>query len=220
MLIVFGTRFCGKVATVNNQWIESKFFSVMFIPIFPVGSMFVTGSEFRRRMGFNLAVNAQSVKAVYGRIFSLVFAAWFLFLACDNFGSYGSLISAIIYLVLGLLFLALCGYFYLYYGKASHQDILLRNKMGHLTGYYALPHWFDYGQLRNMLGNLELQYKQKYPDSNWKADLQSNTIEPDKHMLLFGLALFNCMVYDLPENDELYVKADQLFVLEPESVLY
>lgn len=220
MLIVFGTRFCGKVATVNNQWIESKFFSVMFIPIFPVGSMFVTGSEFSKRRGFNLAVNAQSVIAVYGRILSIALAAWFLFLACDNFGSYGNLTSGVIYLVLGLLFIALCWYFYLYYGKATPEDILLRNKMGRLTGYYALPNWFDYGQLRNMLGNLELQYKQKYPESDWKSDLQSDTVDPDKHMLLFGLALFNCMVYDLPENDELYAKADQLFELKPESILY
>jgi hypothetical protein len=62
-----------------------------------------------------------------------------------------------------------------------------------------------------MLGALELKYKQKYPDSDWKTDLQSAEIDRHKHMLLFGLALFNCMVYDLPENDELYAKADRLF---------
>lgn len=85
MIVVFGTRFCGKVAA---QWVESKFFSVMFIPIFPVGSMFVTNADFRRRQGFTMAVNAQSVKAVYGRMFSLIFSVWFLFLAADNYGSY------------------------------------------------------------------------------------------------------------------------------------
>lgn len=212
MIVVFGTRFCGKVAAVNNQWVESKFFSVMFIPIFPVGSMFVTNADFRRRQGFTMAVNGQSVKAVYGRMFSLIFSVWFLFLAADNYGSYvQDLLKITIYLLLGLLFAGLCAYFYLYYGRPRPDDIALRNRMGALTGYYALPHWFDYGQLRNMFGALELKYKQKYPDSNWKTDLQNEDIDRHKHMLLFGLALFNCMIYDIPENDELYAKADQLF---------
>jgi hypothetical protein len=217
MIILFGTRFCGKIAMVNNQWVESKFFSVMFVPIFPVGSMFVTDSEFRKRRGFQMGVNSQSVKAVYGRVLSLIFAGWFLFLACDAFSSYGSQIKNMItYLLVGVIFGALCVYFYFYYGKATTNDISLRIKMGHLTGYYALPNWFDYGQLRNMLGNLELDYKKKYPGGNWKDDLQSDAIDPDKHLMLFGLALFNCMVYDLPENDTLYARADQLY--QPEII--
>ena len=123
----------------------------------------------------------------------------------------GNPVKTVLYLLLGLLLAGLCVYFYLYYGKPGPDDVALRNRMGALTGYYALPHWFDYPQLRNMLGALELKYKQKYPECNWKVDLQSDTIDRNKHMLLFGLALFNCMVYDLPENDELYAKADQLF---------
>ncbi|MGY4537877.1 hypothetical protein ACVW0P_002296 [Mucilaginibacter sp. UYNi724] len=215
MLIVFGTRFCGKVASVNNQWVESKFFSIMFVPIFPVSSMFVTGSEFRSRSGFQIAVNSKSVKAVYGRLLTMGFAAWFLFIAYVGFMDYGDshLTNAIIFLLLGVISSALCVYFYFYYGKATTTDIVLRNKIGQLIGYFALPHWLDYAELKNMLGSLELQYKQKYPNNNWKTDLLGNTIEPDKHKLLFGLALFNCMVYDLPENDELYAKADQLYIL-------
>jgi hypothetical protein len=212
MMIIFGTRFCGKVATVNNQWVESKFFSIMFIPIFPVDSMFVTNLKFRNRNGFNIGVNAQSVKAVYGRILGLIFSAWFLYLAFDSQSSYeGSPLKTIAYLLLGLLFAGLCVYFYLYYGKPGPDDIALRNRVGALTGYYALPQWFEHSQLKNMLGTLELKYKQKYPDTDWKTDLQSDTIDRHKHMLLFGLALFNSMVHDLPGNDELYAKADQLF---------
>ncbi|MFC0515123.1 hypothetical protein ACFFGT_12970 [Mucilaginibacter angelicae] len=192
----------------------------MFIPIFPVGSMFVTGSEFRKRKGFQIAVNGKSVIAVYGRILSLMFAGWFLFMAYDYFTGYmaSQMGNAITYLIPGLIFSALCIYFYFHYGKAKPNDILLRNKMGRLTGYYALPNWFDYGDLRNMLGSFESEYKQKYPDGNWKADLQSDKVEPNKHMLLFGLALFNCMVFDSPENDQLYFRADQLYVLKPEGI--
>lgn len=211
MLIVFGTRFCGKIATVNDQWVESKFFSIMFIPIFPVSSMFVTGSEFRSRRGFEIGVNATSVKAVYGRLLSMAPAVLFFFLAYAGINDYySSTVTNIVYLLLALLCTALCIYFYFYYGKAKPGDISLRNKMGTLTGYYAMPHWFDYGELRNMFGTLEFKYKQLYPDSNWKADLNSSLIPNEKRMLLFGLALFNCMVYDIPENDELFSKADQL----------
>lgn len=212
MIILFGTRFCGKVAAVNNQWVESKFFSVMFIPIFPVSSMFVTNSKSKSRNGFNIGVNSHSVKAVYGRILSLLFSAWFLYLAFDSSGSYeDNPIKTVAYLLLGLLLASLCMYFYLYYGKPNSGDVALRNRIGAITGYYALPHWFDHSQLNDMLSALELKYKQKYPDCDWKTDLQCDTIDRHKHILLFVLALFNCMVYDLPENDRLYTKADTLF---------
>lgn len=212
MVIVFGTRFCGKIAQHNGHWIESKFFSIMFVPLFPVGSMFVTGSSFRERQGFSINVNKKSVIAVYARLFSMFFAGYFLFCAYADFLDRHTdwLTVFAMHLLLGLLFAALCIYFYFFFGKATDEDIVLRNKMGHLTGYYILPHLFDYGQLRNMLGSLELTYKQKYPDTNWKDDLKNGSIEPQKYMLLFGLALFNCMVYDIPENDELFAIADQL----------
>jgi hypothetical protein len=213
MVIVFGTRFCGKIAQHNGHWIESKFFSIMFVPLFPVDSMFVTGASFRERQGFSIAVNKKSVFAVYGRILSMFFAGYFLFSAYVYFAeSYMDWIAGFAtHLTLGLAFAALCVYFYFFFGKATDEDIVLRNKMGHLTGYYILP-LFDYGQLRNMLGSLELTYKQKYPDTNWKDDLKSGNIEPQQHMLFFGLALFNCMVYDIPENDELFAIADKLTI--------
>ena len=222
MLIVFGTRFCGKIASVNNQWIESKFFSVMFVPIFPVGSMFVTGSEFRSRKGFSMGINAQSVKAVYGRLFSLIFAAWFLFLAYAGSGGYGPnrFSGTLLNLFLGILFTLLCLYFYFYYAKATPEDVVLRNKVGHITGYYALPHWFDYYVLKNTFEKLQAQYQKAFPGSNWKGDLQGQGFDNDRCKLLFGLALFNYMVFDMPENDELYALADRLYILKPDTTLY
>lgn len=184
----------------------------MFIPLFPLGSVFVTGSQFRKRNGFQMSVNRQSVIAVYGRVLSLILGAVFLVFAYDDFTSYGGSLttSALAYLILGIVCGAICIYFYLYYGKPTPEDTALRNKIGQLTGYYALPHWFDYGDLRNSLRELKLKYQEKYPDDDWKADLQNTEIEPEKRLLIFGLALFNCMVNDLPENDELYEKATQL----------
>jgi hypothetical protein len=103
-------------------------------------------------------------------------------------------------------------YFCFYFGKASPADVLIRHKVGSITGYYTMPHWFDYPQLRNTLGDFDLKYKTEYPGSDWKADLMGDNIHSQKLALLYGLALFNCMVYDLPENDDLYARADSLYV--------
>ncbi|WP_207422648.1 hypothetical protein [Desertivirga brevis] len=51
----------------------------------------------------------------------------------------------------------------------------------------------------------------KYPDSDWQSDLQSTKPDQEKIPHLYAIALFNCMVYDLPENEQLYFKADSLY---------
>jgi uncharacterized membrane protein YuzA (DUF378 family) len=215
MFITFGTRFYGKVANVNGQWVETKFFSVMFLPIFPLMSFYVTGSEYNKRRGFDIAMHKTSVIAAYSRLIFFILSGWMLFLAYVSFTNYfgGSKSSAIIYVILGLAFAAAWVYFCFYYGKATLADMETRNKVGSVTGFYALPHWFDYPQLRNMLKSFQLDYKQKFPDSNWKADLMEDKVDPEKRELLFAIALFNCMVYDLPENDELYARADSVYAL-------
>ncbi|GAA4319782.1 hypothetical protein GCM10023149_18690 [Mucilaginibacter gynuensis] len=216
MIIAFGTGFFGKISNVNDNWIETKFFTIMFLPIFPLTSMFVTGSEFRSRRGFEIDLVGKSVFATYARLFSFLLAAWFFFMAYDN--SYYSVSETITYIVAGLLFAAAWVYFCFFYGKASAEDVELRIKIGTVAGIYALPNWLDYNDLRNMLGTSELKYKQQYPDSNWKQELAGDAIAPEKYKLLFALALFNCMVYDLPENDELYKKAYVLYQVKPQTV--
>ncbi len=216
MLIVFGTRFCGKIAEHNDQWIESKFFSIMFVPIFPLSSMFVTRSEFRRRQGFNMDMNNRSVMAAYGRVYCPLLALLFLWLADEAYSEAQSGMF-LIFLVVGLAMAALSVYFYFFYGNAKPEDIPMRDKVGALTGFYALPHWLDYSYQTTALRAFEAQYKKENPDGNWKTDLRNDNVARDKGALFFGLALFNCMVNDTPENDELYAIADALFPVKSES---
>ncbi|MEO6976993.1 MAG: hypothetical protein ABI113_01400 [Mucilaginibacter sp.] len=214
MIITFGTRFYGKVAEHNGQWIESKFFSVMFIPIFPLSSIYVTRSEFNKRAGFNMDLNNTSVGAAYGRLLSFIMAAIFLFLsyaAWENSGYSDNKTGIVLFPVLAVACAALWVYFCFFYGKATLADIAMRNKVGFLTGFYALPHWFEYYQLTGFLKSFQDTYKLAYPDSDWKADLSGDRVPGEKHKLLFGIALFNCMVNNLPENDELYARADALY---------
>lgn len=211
MIITFGSGFYGKIASVNNQWIETKFFGIMFVPLFPLSSMFVTGSEFRSRRGMEIPLNNKSIAATYARLFSFLIAAWFIYMtAASNENT-----SIIKFLILSIIFFSAWIYFCFFYGRATGADYILRMKMGVITGLYVMPQWLDYMQIKNMLSDFEHIYKSKYPDHYWKADLQNDKTDPEKFPLLFAIALFNCMVYDLPENDELYIKADALFELKP-----
>lgn len=213
MVITFGTRFCGRIATVNNQWIETKFFHILFIPLFPVGSMFVTQSGYQKRNGFDMGVNSKSVIAVYGRIASMLLGAWFLFWAYAAFSEPYLIgqVNPFIPLILGIVAVAACIYFYRSYGKANDNDIRLRTRVVKLTGFYALPNWFDTIDLLNMISALEAKFKQQYPETDWKDEIKNGTLTNGNALLVYGLALLNCVMYDTPENDELYAEADRLY---------
>jgi hypothetical protein len=215
MLITFGTGFYGRIASHEGHWIESKFFHIMFVPIFPVGSMYVTDSEFRKRAGVDIPTQGKSVLATYLRLFSGMFAAFMLY---DIFGDYGSVVfyehSFLFRCVLALLSIVLWVYLCFFFGKASAADKQMRNKVQSVSGMYALPHWLDYSFLRQMLEVYENRYAEKYPGRNWKKDVEIANLDTDQRRNIYAIALFNCMVNNLPENDELYAKADELYQLK------
>lgn len=216
MLITFGTRFCGKISNVNEQWIETKFFSIMFIPIFPVGSMFVTKTAFRKRQGIDIAMNGKSVLATYSRVILPVLAAFSLYYLFNNlqYRYDSNWISTTISLAfLSLIFIGGSIYFYFFFGRANEEEVTIRSKVGRVSGLYAMPHWIDRVQHMHLLDSALRTYQNRYPDADWKQDLQNDNIEKEKLPALFAIALFNCMYYDTPENDELYAQADKLYQL-------
>jgi len=208
MVFTYGTGFYGKINTYNDQWIETKFFHIVFIPLIPLSSMYVTSSEYKRRGGINMELNSRSVLAAYARLFTFIAAAIALYVALAE--SY-----TISFLGLSIAFTCaiLWVYFCFYYASAKEADFPLRDKVGSITGFYALPHYFDHSFLYLNLETFEKQYQQLYPGNNWKDDLTTGNIEPEKSRLLFAIALFNCMVNNTPEDDELYAKADGVYVL-------
>jgi len=220
MVIAYGTGFYGKVATLNNQWIETKFFHVLYVPIFPISSILVTSSGWRTRSGINIANHKKSIIATYARTVTLLIAAWTLYITFWGHSYYVTPQDArnafIMHLVIALIFASAAIYFFFFYSKATADEITARNKMGSITNIYGLPHWFEYPYLMDKLRGFLLEYKNKYPDRDWKADLRAGHVEKEKRPLLYAIALFNCMVYDLPENDELYAKADGIYDPEPQ----
>ena len=217
MVFVYGTAFYGKIAPLHKQRIETRFFSLMFIPIFPVGSVFVTSAKFNKRYGIDIPLSKKSVFATYCRMFCLLLAVYMLCsaLGIGHLHFYLSFEAARhttnLYFLKGAVFAAFYIYFYFFFGQSTAEQIALRNKIGSVTGIYALPQWFNYVYLKNMLRTLQLEYKETYPGSNWKEDLADKAVAPQKHAVLYALALFNCMVNDIPENDELYAIGDKLY---------
>jgi hypothetical protein len=213
MRIVFGTGFYGKVAKLDNQWIETKFFHCFFIPIFPISSMLVTSSQFRRRQGLNISTNKKSVIAVYASMICFAMAAYNVFAMENTY--YLTREEAHKALTWHMIKLIMWGaawvYFFFFYGKVTTAETAIRTKVGKSTGFYALPEWFDFLESKSHLNTYLIRYMSLYPGQDWKADLQEKNISSEKLPLLYAIALFNCMTYDVPENDELYFKADSLF---------
>lgn len=215
MLFVFGSGFYGKISKHKKNWIETEFFHIMFIPLVPVKSMFVTSSDFRERSGLDLGLHRKSVIATYARLIIGAIAAWFIFTVYIffvesyriDYSSPGIYIRVLLCIAFTLTWL----YFAFRYGKSSPEDIAMREKVHTVTGLYALPHWIDPYTLWSLLDRFEKRYKLLYEDSDWKQDLDKNTLDEERIKLIYGLALFNCMVHDIPENDELYSKADALY---------
>ncbi|KIO76746.1 hypothetical protein TH53_13010 [Pedobacter lusitanus] len=211
-MIIFGTGFYGKIEDYKNHWIETKFFHVFFIPLFPTSSMCVIDSSFRKRTGWDLALHSKSVKAAYGRFFTFIIAAFFLFWTFEN-GIKNFLAESIF----GFAMTACWIYLYFFYGKPTAEEIQSRDKMASCTGLSVLPHWISFSHAESQLKFFTTVYQEKYPDSDWKADLKKGQRNPQQIKLLYTLALFNCMIFDTPENEELYYKADNDYQLAPQS---
>ncbi|WP_207532859.1 hypothetical protein [Desertivirga arenae] len=217
MRVLFGTAFYGKIASLSQQWVETKFFHVWFIPLFPISSILVTAKEFNSRRGIELPLSRKSVCATYMRLVTLLLSLWYLAQVTGVFSVYfystvEEARTAYLWLCAkAIISLTACIYLFFFFGKTSPQEAEIREKVGSVTGIYALPEWFDYIEAKDKLRTFLYEYKIKYPDADWVSDLQSATLIHEKIPHLYAIALFNCMVYDLPENEQLYFKADGLY---------
>ncbi|WP_207422647.1 hypothetical protein [Desertivirga brevis] len=150
MRIVFGTAFYGKIASLSRQWIETKFFHVWFIPLFPISSILVTSKEFNSRGGIELPLSRKSVCATYMRLVTLLFVLWYAAQVTGIFSLYYYSTreeAQVAYLWLcgkTLLSIAACIYLFFFFGKTTPEEALIREKVGRVTGIYALPEWFDF----------------------------------------------------------------------------
>ncbi len=214
MIIFFGTGFFGKVKKQNNQWIETKFFYLM-VPIYPINSMLVTSSRWRERQGMEIPLNKTSIIALYGRLVSTAFAviSWinYYIYSTGYYISYGDMHAPRFYFpFFQILFTALAIYFWFFYGKTKKEEFIQRDKIGKSIGVYAMPEWFYTDKAKAILDDLERSYLLDF-NSNWKEDLMSEDVPKNRLARLYGLALFNYLYFDDPENLPFYNRAYELF---------
>ena len=221
MIILFGTTFLGKVDKIEEQWIETNFF-YLFVPLFPIDSMLVTSSEFRRRQGMKVALNTKSVIAGYARVYLFLLSAGLIWMnwiiAADSFGPFAIRYDFFFFLMLAAV--ASWVYFMFFFGRPKDIDVKIRKKIATCTGLYALPEWFDYDESEQFLKKYLHSYQQMYPDADWKKDLESAHLPEKKHQHLYAIALFNCMTFGSDEDAELYYKADRVYMEDKNQLEY
>lgn len=202
--MIIGTMFFGAVKKVEGQYIETKFI-VIGIPIAPISSMLVLGSGVRSRQGYEIPLHSTSIIAGYTRIISAV--------ACFTCLVVGWLVKENTALMWGLALLIPALYFNLVFGKATQEEIAERAKLGNAIGIYALPEWFeDKATVSRLMRNLAQEYSIQYNVEDWKQELDKPDLTNDQLKLLYALAAFNYQLTPTPQNDQLYARADELYV--------
>ncbi len=73
MIIIYGTRFGGTIEGFDGQYGATRFAHVYWIPLFPVGSMWVTGEADGGHFGHAMKLSLKSVVAGYARVWGLIF---------------------------------------------------------------------------------------------------------------------------------------------------
>jgi hypothetical protein len=70
VIIIWGTRSAGKVDQRDGQYAVTRFAHVYYVPLFPVGAMWIT----REGYGHSMSFSGRSVLAGYARTWSIVAA--------------------------------------------------------------------------------------------------------------------------------------------------
>jgi len=72
MLFVWGTRHYGKVDEFAQQFVVTQFGHFWFLPVFPIGSMWVTKHRDSHLYGHPVGLSGKSIAAAYGRTWGLL----------------------------------------------------------------------------------------------------------------------------------------------------
>jgi hypothetical protein len=78
MIIIFGTRFYGEVGRYGGQRQLTRFFHLYYLPLIPVGTMWVIQDVESGYHGHDVKVNGRSVVAGYARVWGPLVALFTL----------------------------------------------------------------------------------------------------------------------------------------------
>jgi hypothetical protein len=89
MIVIYGTRFYGQVDSYEGQHQLTKFFHIYYVPLIPVGTLWVTRELDRGYSGHAVQMSGKSVLAGYARVWGPVAA-----IAAIAAGSVGGIVAA------------------------------------------------------------------------------------------------------------------------------
>lgn len=77
-MIVFGTRFFGKVDVVPNLFhVATNFFHIYYLPLIPTGSMLVLGQSGNHVNGVKIPLSGKSILMAWGRVACVIAMIFF-----------------------------------------------------------------------------------------------------------------------------------------------
>lgn len=128
MIVIYGHRTYGAVDEQGGQYAVTRFAHVYYMPLVPIGSLWMTGDG----RGFEIGVSWKSVAAAYARTWGLLVGTILMF---TGFGG-----SGIVTGLFGLAMLALSIATWFVWSKRRTEDAKLRGNLNALAfGTYCAP---------------------------------------------------------------------------------
>ena len=170
--MIIGTMFHGRMKSLNDQWIETKYL-IIGIPLIPLSSMFVTKSEGNSRQGFEIGMHGQSVLKGYLSILSAIAGVGLTFIGPQW---------------AGIPLLAAAIYFYFFFGKSSEAENQERTLFQLATGINALPAYLNVETAITLRNRVILALKQQLnqPEMDWLAYIESESYDETTLSLVFA----------------------------------
>lgn len=134
MIIVYGTSHYGKVDGQGEEYAMTRFAHIYYMPLFPVSSWWMTGSE----RGFATKFNWRSIGAAYARSWGLVLGTLALYTAVAS----GAAVIAVVSAAIGAALIATSvAAFRIKFRRSTPS--LLRGDFNYLAfGTHCDPHLF------------------------------------------------------------------------------
>ena len=177
--MIIGTIFTGKMKTLNEQCIETKFFAVG-IPLIPLKSIFVTDSKSNSRSGIEIGMNGESIFKGYASYISL---------AVGTFGVLSSNSENPNKAYMGLLLLLISLYFFLGFGSSNEEENKVRVLYEKAIGVSILPRYFDAENLNPFLAKL-ISQTNNIVGSDWLDVIEKKRYNEQQLPVLFALMGF------------------------------
>lgn len=150
MIIVYGTRFYGRVKESGRSFLATRFLHIWYLPLIPMGTQLVLEDNGGSYKGMAAPFSFKSMLAAYLRVWGPV-AIIFAIVSCvSTLGDYTSLETVVLGAFLGLVTLVLVAAVILSFavlGKLSHDEKRQRAVYALHVGYHVDP--ADLGDARH-----------------------------------------------------------------------